>query len=217
MNCLRLLRTVRSQPLLNISTVKYISQHPLKFLETQEWWKEKDDVPQRWQLIYKAPMVNILNYASAYLTFSTVTVACSSLYYAAFLFDEKTINDPIVVGDDIVIANTATEGLIYLGAFIAFHVAVKILLSKYVIRLYKDGDDYLAVFRGNWYNSVVKHEFHLKEFKKLNPSLVITWSEARFALGKKKGILLENYFKTPEHFNYLLTKKRLDSNEDETN
>ncbi|CAG5041816.1 unnamed protein product [Parnassius apollo] len=118
------------------------------------------------------------------------------------------MNEPVIIGHDVVIANNAMECFIYLGAFVIFHVAVKILLSKYVIRLYQNGDKYLAVFKGHTYNSIKKHEFHLDEFKKLNPTLVVSWSDARFALGEKHGIILENYFKTPEYFHNLLNKKK---------
>lgn len=208
MNCLRLFKPTQLQSLGKIRTAKYFSQHPLKFLEAQDRLREKDGVSQNWQLIYKAPMGNILNYTVAYLTTSTVVVSASAIYYAAFVFDVTTMNDPVLLGPEVVIANNAMECCIYLGAFIAFHAAVKVLLSKFVIRLYKNGDEYIAIFRGNWYNSIIKHKFHLQEFKKLNPTFVVSWGDARFGLGKKHGILLDKYFKTPEHFNYLLYKQK---------
>ncbi|XP_045456053.1 uncharacterized protein LOC123665860 [Melitaea cinxia] len=208
MNCIRLFKPNTFRSLYNITSVKCISQHPLKFLESQGKWQEKDGLTKNWQLIYKAPMGNILNYAVTYLTSSTAIIGAAAIYYTAFKFDMTTINDPIVLGDQVVIANNTTEYLIYLGAFIIFHVALKVLLSKFVIRLYKNGDEYLAIFRGSWYNSIVKHKFHLEEFKKLNPTFVVSWGDSRFGLGKKHGILLDKYFRTPEHFNYLLNKKK---------
>lgn len=208
MNCIRLFKPNTFRSLYKITSVKCISQHPFKFLESQEKWQEKDGLSKDWQLIYKAPMGNILNYAVIYLTSSTAIIGAAALYYTTFRLDLTTINDPVVLGDQVVIANNATECLIYLGAFIMFHVAVKVLLSKFVIRLYKNGDDYLAIFRGSWYNSTVKHKFHIEEFKKLNPTFVVSWGDSRFGLGKKHGILLDEYFRTPEHFNYLLNKKK---------
>ncbi|XP_028176939.1 uncharacterized protein LOC114364828 [Ostrinia furnacalis] len=209
MNILRLSRPIKQANLLKIFSVNYATQHPTKFMETQDRWREQDNVSRRWQLIYKAPMEKWLNYLSVYLTVSTTTVAGSGLYYGIFQFNKETMNDPIVFGEDVVIANSATECLVYIGAFVAFHIALKILLSKYVVRMYQDGDNYLAVFRGHMYNTINKHEFKLNEFKKLKPTLVVSWSDARFSLGSKQAILLENYFKTPEYFNYLLTKRRV--------
>lgn len=208
MNCIRLLKLCDrySMNVIKISSARLIMNHPVKFMETQDRWRQRDGVSKRWDLIYKAPMDKILNYVSTYLTVSTSTIAVGAVYYAGFVLDPATMNDPVIFGDDVVIANSAMECLTYLGAFIIFHVAVKILLSKYVIRLYQDGDEYLAIFRGSYYNSIKKHQFRLEEFKKLKPALVVTWSDARFALGKKHGILLEHYFKTPEHFNYLRYK-----------
>ncbi|CAH2100248.1 unnamed protein product [Euphydryas editha] len=208
MNCLRLLKPNNFRSLYNITSVKYISQHPLKFLENQEKWREIDGLSKNWQLIYKAPMGNVLNYAVTYLTSSTVIIGVAALYYTAFEFDLTTINNPVVLGDQVVIANSATECFIYLGAFIMFHIAVKVLLSKFVVRLYKNGDDYLAIFRGNWYNSTVKHKFHLEEFRKLNPTFVVSWGDSRFGLGEKHGILIDKYFRTPEYLNQLLYKKK---------
>lgn len=210
MNCVRLLRTIQQQSIFKIVSVRCVSNqhHPLKFLEVQERWREKDSMSKRWQLIYKAPMEKALNYATAYLTFSTVTTALCGIYYAGFVFDVKDMNNPVILGDDVVIADSGAECLIYLGAFILFHTAVKVLLSKYVIRMYQDGDNFTAVFRGHWFNSTKKHEFKLHEFEKLKPTFVVSWGDARFGLGKKHGIILENYFKTPEHFNYLLDKKK---------
>ncbi|KAJ0180995.1 hypothetical protein K1T71_003080 [Dendrolimus kikuchii] len=218
MNCIRLLKLCEQQSL-NVFKIsaRLIANHPIKFIETQDRWRQRDGISKRWQLIYKAPMDNILNYVTTYLTFSTTTIAAGAVYYAAFVLDPATINDPVVIGEDLVIANSAMECLTYLGAFIIFHVAVKILLSKYVIRLYQDGDEYLAIFRGSYYNSIKKHLFRLDEFKKLKPALVVTWSDARFSLGNKHGILLEHYFKTPEHFNYLRYKNNEDKPDSDDN
>lgn len=194
---------------INNSLVRCISQHPLRFLETQNMWRERDGVSQRWQLIYKAPMDTILKFSTTYLSFTTGIIGIGGIYYGAFVYDVADINKPIVIGDDVVIANSAIECLTYLGAFVALHIAVKIVLAKYVVRLYKDGDEYLAIFRGHFWNSTKKHKFHLKDFHKLNPSVVVPWTESRYSLGSKKGILMENYFKTPEYFHYLINKKEL--------
>lgn len=155
-------------------------------------------------------MDNLLNYATAYLTFSTATVGAAAVYYAAFVFDMAEVDTPVVLGENVVIANSGIECLSYLGAFVVFHAMLKILLSKYVIRLYQHGDKYIAVFRGHMFNYIKKHEFKLNDFKKLNPTLVVTWGDSRFGLGSKHAILLDNYFKTPEYFNYLLYKKKTD-------
>ncbi|XP_053601377.1 uncharacterized protein LOC128670046 [Plodia interpunctella] len=217
MNCIRLFKSIQRSQYSFLQTAKYAINfnHPIKFSETEDRWKEKDNVSNKWQLIYKGPMEPSLKFLSAYITFSTVTIGCSAIYYAAFQFDVATMNDPVVLGEDVVIANSAVECLVYLGAFIIFHTAIKILLSKYVVRLYRDGDNYLAIFRGHFFNSIKKHHFHLNDFRKLSPTFVVSWGDARFGLGKKHSILLENYFKTPNDFNYLLNKKNADSPESE--
>ncbi|KAM3966667.1 uncharacterized protein ACR2FA_012204 [Aphomia sociella] len=207
-NCIRLFRQLHHRPYtLQISIAKYAAQHPSKFMETQNRWREMDGVSKRWQLIYKAPMERELKFVTAYLTLSTSIATCGGLYYGAFEFHPQDLNNPVILGDDVVIANSPVEFLVYIGAFAAFHAAVKVLLAKYVVRMYQDGDNYLAIFRGNFFNSIKKHQFHLKDFKKLKPTLVVTWSDARFGIGNKHAIILENYFKTPKHFNYLLYKK----------
>ncbi|XP_059054174.1 uncharacterized protein LOC131848367 [Achroia grisella] len=212
MNCMRMYRSVYHR-LYNfqISTANYVTQHPIKFLETQERWRKADGVSKRWQLIYKAPMEKPLNYLTAYLTFSTTTIACGGLYYAAFEFNMQDLNKPIVLGEDVIVANSPIECLVYVGAFVLFHAAIKILLSKYIVRMYQDGDNYLAIFRGHFFNLIKKHEFHLQDFKKLSPTLVVSWGDARYDIGNKHAIILENYFKTPEHFNYLVNKKGIDN------
>lgn len=217
MNCLRLLRLSERQTanVFKITSVKAISGHHIKFTETQDRWRIRDGLSKEWQLIYKAPMEDVLKYVTTYLSFSTVTVGLSSLYYGIFEYDAANWNNPVMLGDNVVIANNGTECFVYLGTFIAFHIAVKIVLSKYVIRLYQNGDEYQAIFRGNIYNSIRKHNFHLKEFKKLNPTFVVSWGDARYSLGKKHGILLENYFKTSEYLNRLLHgNKALHESED---
>lgn len=209
MNCLRLLRNFERQSLSVYKiSARYVSNHPMRFMETENMWKEKDGVSKNWQLIYKAPMDKVLNFATTYLTFTTGIVGASGIYYGAFVYDVADINKPVVIGDDVVIANNAIECLTYLGAFMALHVAVKMVLSKYVVRLYQDGDEYLAIYRGHIFNSIVQHRFHLNDFKKLNPFVVIPWSESRYSLGTRQGIVLENHFKTPEYFNYLLYKQK---------
>lgn len=208
MNCLRFFKPPKIFSLCRVGSVRYISQNHLKIQETEDKWRSKDGLAEKWKLIYKAPMGDILNYTVVYLTCSTAIVSAAALYYAAFAFDVSTMNDPVLFGPDVVIANNVTECLIYVGGFILFHVAVKILISKFVIRLYKNNDEYIAIFQGYWFNSTKKHKFHLQEFKKLNPTFVVSWGDARFGLGKKHGILLSDYFKTPEYFNYLLYKQK---------
>ncbi|XP_028033463.1 uncharacterized protein LOC114245484 [Bombyx mandarina] len=215
MNCVRAITSTGRYIIKIKSTARCISNHPMKFVEAQDRWREMDNVSKRWKLIYRAPMDNVLNFVTTYLTFTTGTIGLSGLYYGMFVFDQADLNNPVLLGDNVVIANDPIECIVYLGSFIAFHVAVKVLLSKYVIRLYQDGDDYLAVFRGHIYNSIKKHKFHLNEFKKLNPTFVVTWGDGRFSLGEKHGILLENYFKTPQHFHYLLYKKGKQKLEDD--
>ncbi|CAG9783206.1 unnamed protein product [Diatraea saccharalis] len=207
MNFLYLTRSILRPNVTKIIAARYISQHPVKFIETERRWREKDNVPKHWELIYKAPMERWLNYLSVYLTFSTTTVGFGGLYYAAFVFDINTVNNPVILGDDIVVANSGFECFVYLAAFVGFHAGIKILLSKYVLRLYQDGDNYLAIFGGHVYNQIKKHKFHLNDFKRLNPTFVVSWGDARFSLGNKHAIILENYFKTPEYFNYLLFKR----------
>lgn len=212
---MRLLTATQRHSIFKIFSARYVSQYPQKFLEIQDRWREKDNVSKNYELIYKAPMEKLLNYATAYLTFSTTTVGAAALYYAAFEFDMANVDTPVVLGDNVVIANSGFECLSYLGAFVVFHIMVKILLSKYVIRLYQYEDNYIAVFRGHMFNSIKKHNFKLNEFKKLSPTLVVTWGDARFGLGDKHAILLDNYFKTPEYFNYLLYKKKAGGNSDD--
>ncbi|XP_022827897.1 uncharacterized protein LOC111357431 [Spodoptera litura] len=217
MNCLRLLRLAEQQTFRGLHTTlaRYASNAPVRYMETQKMWRERDGISKRWQLIYKAPMDTALKYASSYLTVSTGIIGASALYYAAFVFDKADMYNPVVIGDNVVIANSPVECLVYLGSFIALHIAIKVLLSKYVIRMYQDGDEYLAVFRGHFFNSIKTHKFHLKHFKKLSPTFIVSWGDARFDLGNKHGIILENYFKTPEHFHYLLNKKSSEKAEDD--
>lgn len=214
MSCLRTLRLLQrptSRHTFTISSAKYATHHPIKFMESEDRWKEKDNVSKQWELIYKAPMDKWLKVLSVYLGVSTVSIACGGLYYAIFEFSLEKMNDPVVLGEDVVIANSGIECLVYIGSFVAFHVALKTVLSKYVIRLYQNGDRYIAIFRGHiMMNSITKHEFRLKDFKKLKPTFIRTWTDARFSLGSKQAILLENHFKTPEYFNYLLYKKSKD-------
>ena len=217
MNCIRLLRLAEQQQfkVFQATSARYVSSQPMRFMETQNMWREKDGVSRRWQLIYKAPMNTALNWASAYLTISTSIVGAGTLYYATNVYDKADAYTPVTVGDNVIIANSPMECFVYLGAFIALHAAVKVLISKYVIRLYQDGDEYIAVFRGHFFNRISKHKFHVKDFKKLNPTFVVSWGDARFDLGNKHGIILENYFKTPEHFNYLLNKRSADKPDDD--
>ncbi|XP_075979181.1 uncharacterized protein LOC142978568 [Anticarsia gemmatalis] len=216
MNCLRLLQLAERQSF-NVFQIsaRCSSHYRLRFLETQNMWRENDNISKRWQLIYKAPMSTALNVASTYLTATTGLLSVGAVYYGAFVYDSTSLDQPVILGDDVVIANSPTECFIYIGAFIALHVAIKIVLSKYVVRLYQDGDEYLAVYRGHLFNSIKKHKFHLNEFQKLKGSVIIPWSDSKYALGKKQGILLENYFKTPEYLNYLITKKSKDTQDDD--
>lgn len=208
------LRTWRIRPeYLQLPAATQYTQPPFRFMEVQEKWRESDGVSRRWDLIYKAPMDNVLNYLTTYITISTGVISCAGLYYL-LTFDKADVNKPVMAAKDVILANSMLEGLIYLAAFIGFHIALRLLLSKFVIRMYKDGDNYLAVYRGLMYNSIKKHQFKLHEFKRLKPPFFVSWGDARFGLGKKHSIILENYFKTPEYFNQLLTNRTTNSDDD---
>lgn len=198
---------------LRVPSAKYAT-HPFKFMEVEDRWREKDGIPRNYNLIYKAPMDNVLNYLTSYITVSTSIIAVAGVYYA-LTADKSELDRPIVVGGDVVLAHSSIEGLIYVIAFISFHTALKILLSRFVVRLYQDDENYTAVFRGHVHNSIKKYSFHMDDFKRLNLPLVVSWADARFSLGGKHAILLENYFKTPEHFYQLLYKRKLTVNPDE--
>lgn len=189
--------------------------HPQKFIQVEDGWKKRDGISRQWNLIYKAPMDNILNYTSTFLTVSTSIITGLTAYYGFFVLSAENMDNPVMFGEDLVMADSMTEGLVYLGAFYVLHIALRVLLSKFVVRLYQYEDKYIAIFRGYMHNSIKKHQFHLNDFKKLNPTLVVSWGDARFGLGTKHGIILEEYFKSPEYFNRLLYKKKLESDENE--
>lgn len=181
--------------------------HPLKYIEAQEKWRLKDDVSKRWELIYKAPMQNVMNWITTYLTVTTGMFACAGVYFTLFSLS-RDFNQPILLLDsDIVLADNIQECLIYLGAFVLINIGVKRVLSKFVLRMYKNGDKYLAIYQGHFYKLTTKHEFHLNDFKKLSPTLVVSWGDSRYSLGQRHAIILDRYFKTPALFNKLLYKK----------
>lgn len=208
MNFTKLFNSLKlNHKVLKVYSPKY-STHPFRFIEIQDRWRKHDEVSRNWELIYKAPMTNAIKWATTYVTAITGLTTCAGIYYAITAQYMRDYNEAIYLGEDIVLADNLTECFIYLAAFLVFHLAAQKILSTYVLRMYKDGDKYIAIYKGQLFSSQYKYEFHLNDFKRVKSyvPLLLPWSDSKYSLGNKRGIILEDYFKSQEYLNYLLNK-----------
>lgn len=181
------------------------SNHPAQFLQQEGTWRKKDKISQNYELIYKAPMKNYVFAASTFATLSCATAVAGVAYYS-FFFSYALYDQPVTLGGDLVVASNFSEFSVYIVTFFVINFLLKIFVDRFVLRLYRHEKKYIAIFNGLLPHTINKWEFKLVEFSKMRPNNVTPWSNSSYRLGKKKAILLDNYFKTPHDVNTLLQK-----------
>ncbi|XP_062708168.1 uncharacterized protein LOC109408578 [Aedes albopictus] len=172
----------------------------------EERYRARDNVPEAFRLIYRAPMEYYLSACNLVTSFSFAAVSGITVY--GYLHDFHTMSVPFEFDYGSLTANES-DLLIFLGFFFLANVAIRMVVNRYVLRIYRDDEDYLAVFEG--YLPFTRR--HLR-FKKGNVEPVpeggiIPWQDARYKINDNNVLLLESYFRTPaELYNMLKQYKQ---------
>lgn len=161
-------------------------------------FKRKDGVPDGFSLIYKAPIETYLTLCKNVTTVTSVVVAGLVVYNCTNLsklvsiplseFSEQKLHGLIFNDTDLVI---------FLAGFTVMTLAIRILISKLPLRIYRNADKYLAVFDSQLPMKYKHLHFEKGQVAPAKPFLLNPWKSITFNINNHTSVLLIDYFKTP--------------------
>uniref|UniRef100_A0A7G3A9F8 Putative conserved plasma membrane protein n=1 Tax=Lutzomyia longipalpis TaxID=7200 RepID=A0A7G3A9F8_LUTLO len=202
-------------PLISLQRIEFLHTSPVLGIIQRKKWNEKkirdmDKLPDDYTLIYRNPMYNYVT-AVTYITsgsFLAIGIfAAHALITGELSFDAQNIEDT-VVGP---LTSDITEVYIMGGFFILMNVILRITLNRFPLRIYRKGQEYLAIYTWRIPFRNVVLDFRQGDAVKV-PERGILWKDSRYTIKGRKNILLSEYFKAPIELHTMLTpieKKKL--------
>ncbi|XP_062544361.1 uncharacterized protein LOC134211485 [Armigeres subalbatus] len=172
----------------------------------EERYRKKDKVPEDYRIIYRAPMEHYLSACSLVTSFSFAAISVFAAY--GYMHDYHTLSVPFEIDFQQLTANE-TDLLIFLGFFFAVNVLIRIMVNRYVLRIYRNEDDYLAVFEGNLPFSRKQLKYKKGTVEPVPEGGIVPWQDARYKINDKSVLIIDGYFRTPsELYNMLKQNKQ---------
>ncbi|XP_077283469.1 uncharacterized protein LOC143909387 [Arctopsyche grandis] len=177
--------------------------NPDKFKKMQNKWRDRDGIPQRYELIYKTDLNLYFGLASVITTsFAAVSTLCLILGQV----NEESFYQPFSEEKTMVIAESVYE--IYFAAFgsIALMIGLKYLTRYVALRMYRYEKQYIVVYQGILPGLKRKLAFEAGEIELSNRHQMIPWEEANYRIGKQNCLLLLDHFRTPLELRKMLNE-----------
>ncbi|KAM7345288.1 uncharacterized protein ACRADG_011653 [Cochliomyia hominivorax] len=158
-------------------------------------YKEKDRVPEKYELIYRAPMESYVVWAMHVSTVTASIISTAAIYQYAN-------NQPILEPLNTTLVMHSEDIYYFAAGFLAINALLRLVVSMFPLRIYKDLGKYLAVYHSQLPLNISHHHFEQGQVKavyyRFSP-----WNNATYKLGNKTSLLLEDYFKTPSEFHQM--------------
>lgn len=173
-------------------------------VEVEQKLLADDNLPEHFQLIYRAPLENYVTWTK---NVSTGTVTFISLLAGYQLATTMSFMNIVKQIDISFLVSNETDLYFFAAGFVLINLAIRAFVAKYPLRIYKSSQKYVAVYGSQLPVGTVKHFFErgqIAEYKnQLNP-----WSHIMYKLGQRSSLLLVDYFKTPAEFHKLFEEKQ---------
>lgn len=110
-------------------------------------------------------------------------------------------------GYRVVVKTDETELLVFMGCFCLFNLAILGFINRYPLRIYRNADDYIAVFQG--YLPFLRRQikFSKGQVEPTPNAGFMPWKDVIFSINGKRSVLLEQYFKTPSELSRMIHEK----------
>ncbi|XP_058460868.1 uncharacterized protein LOC131436261 isoform X2 [Malaya genurostris] len=171
----------------------------------EERYRNKDKVPIDYRIIYRAPMEYYLSACSFITSFSFVAFGGITAY--AYSHDYHTMPVPFNIEYGPLTANEQ-DLLLFLGFFLLANVAIRIIVNRYPLRIYRNNGNYLAIFEGTLPFTRKSMKFIKGDVSQVPEGGILPWQDARYTINKKQVLLFDNHFRTPSELNAMMTKNR---------
>ncbi|XP_065074173.1 uncharacterized protein LOC135698200 [Ochlerotatus camptorhynchus] len=167
----------------------------------EERYRKKDKVPEEYRIIYRAPMEYYLSACNFVTSFSFAAISGITAY--GYLHNYHTMSVPFELDYGSLTANE-NDLLIFLGFFFIANIAIRIMVNRYVLRVYRSDEDYIAIFEGHLPFTRKQFSFKKGSVESVPEGGIVPWQDARYMINEKPVLLLDSYFRTPsELFNML--------------
>ena len=177
--------------------------------KTEARYKFEDNIPNEYELIYRAPLLSYVKIAQSVSTISIVAFIAIGVYKVT---QHNKFTFPVVAHiDSEVLGSFSSDPFAFLflvSSFMLFNIAIYSISLRYPYRIYHNpaGNSYICVVAG-----LLPHQMKQICFKKGDimrketvMSTVLPWRDAIFRIGRKTVFIIENYFRTPADFNTML-------------
>lgn len=194
---------------------RFFHQTPprLKFINkiikpvTEEALKRADKINAAFQLVYKAPMDK---YVLALSIACCVTTAGLGLLGFQVFTDNLTLDDlqqRTTFGEKVTVSTGKNDLVMFIVGLIGFNLMMSIMIRRYPIRIWKNGENYVVVFEGHIPSVRRQFPFLKGQVEPMPPKGILPWKDSRFLINGQKTIMLEQYFKTPSELHHMINKK----------
>lgn len=174
---------------------------------SNEKYRLADKVKEGFEIIYKAPMEK---YILALSIGSFATVGMMSVAGLYILSEKIALQDLVQTktwGDRTVVSTNEYELMAFVASFFGFNLAIFLMIRRYPLRIYRNGEKYVAVFEGH-VPFVRRHvEFQKGQVEPMTPWGIMPWKEQRYSINGQRSILLDHYFKTPSDLHQMIHEK----------
>ncbi|XP_049829625.1 uncharacterized protein LOC126268137 [Schistocerca gregaria] len=159
----------------------------------EEKIRKQDKLSSDYTLIYRAPMINYVKVAQGLCT-GPPLVFCGLLtanYFSDFLFAE-------VKDSYFGLTLDQSDMMIFLVSYFLFNVVLYSFISRYALRIYSNKDHvYKTIFQGLLPWNTKELSFKKGDIVRKPSLYFLPWKDSQYSIGKKKVILLEQYFRRP--------------------
>lgn len=159
----------------------------------EEKYRKKDNVSSDYSLIYRAPMINYIKVAQAACT-SSPLVLCG-LFTANYYFSENLFAE---VDSYHGMLLDQTDTMFFLPGYVIFNLVIYLFISKCALRVYSSKNHgYKTIFQGLLPWSTKELNFKKGDIVRKPSFNFLPWKDCQYRIGRKKVILLEQYFRRP--------------------
>ncbi|XP_063697303.1 uncharacterized protein LOC134828207 [Culicoides brevitarsis] len=174
---------------------------------TEESLRKSDKILNGFSLIYKAPADKYILSVSAFvlLTVSGLLTYVFIYFYHGMTFEE--IVPRKTFGQKRSVTTNKTELIIAGIGTVVFNIMLTLMIRRYPLRIWKNGENYVAVFEGHIPFVRRQLKFVKGQVEPVPAKGVLPWAQSRFLMNGNKTILVDTHFKTPSELHQMINKK----------
>ncbi|CAO1423006.1 unnamed protein product [Diamesa tonsa] len=197
---------IRSHPTIFKNALQSIQRRNL-FVKTarEEKYRIKDQISEKFKLVYKAPMENYLSACNNVTTLSGVLLGTFLGIKYSYPNMDIAANAEVPYASGILVS-TQSDLLYFTIGFIVINIALRVMVYRYPLRIYRNDSKYIAMFEGQVPFTKSKVKFTKGDVTEVADSGVLPWRDSRYKISNRNVLLLSEFFKTPSEL-YEMMKK----------